>query len=62
MAGLAGVSSGEVLPSETKPLGLINGPNAMVLNDRDLYRGVGVNYLDCFLRTLKEATNTSYDA
>lgn len=43
-------------------LGLSAGPNATVVKDGRPYRGVGVNYFDCFLRTLGKADDTSYDA
>lgn len=44
--------------------GLALGPDATVLKDGRPYRGLGVNYFDCFYRTLLVggATNTSYDA
>jgi Cellulase (glycosyl hydrolase family 5) len=38
------------------------GPNGSVLKEGKLYRGIGVNYFDCFLRTLKSGEDTSYDA
>ena len=46
----------------SKPLGLRAGPNATVLLDGKPYRGIGVNYFSCFLRTLKDGKDTSYDA
>ena len=45
-----------------KSLGLRGGPNATVLKDGRPYRGMGVNYFDCFVRTLKNGDDTSYDA
>ena len=45
-----------------KPLGLSTGPNTTVLKNGQPYRGVGVNYFDCFLRTLSRGDDTSYDA
>jgi hypothetical protein len=47
---------------QTKSLGLQGGPNATVLKDGRPYRGIGVNYFDCFLRTWKNGDDTSYDA
>lgn len=37
------------------------GPDATVLRDGKPYRGIGINYFDCFLRTLKDGNDTSYD-
>lgn len=42
--------------------GLTPGPNATVLKDGRPFRGVGVNYFDCFGRTLQKRDDTSYDA
>lgn len=42
--------------------GLTAGPGATVWKDGQLYRGIGVNYFDCFLRTLKRGDDTSYEA
>ncbi len=42
--------------------GLATGPHAAVLREGKPYRGVGVNYFDCFLRTLKNGEDTSYEA
>jgi hypothetical protein len=47
---------------QAQNLGLRGGPNASVLKDGRPYRGVGVNYFDCFLRTLKQSDDTSYEA
>ena len=47
---------------QAKPLGLRGGPNATVLLNGRPYRGIGVNYFDCFVRTLKNGGDTSYDA
>ena len=47
---------GGVLP------GLSRGPGATVLLNGKPYRGVGVNYFDCFLRTLRKNSDTSYEA
>ena len=33
-----------------------------MLKDGKPYRGIGINYFDCFLRTLNKADDTSYDA
>ena len=50
--------------SGTPPVsaGLTKGPNATVLRDGKPYRGIGVNYFDCFLRTLNNGEDTSYEA
>ena len=45
-----------------EPLGLTLGPGGTVLKDGKSYRGVGLNYFDCFLRTLHNTTNTTYEA
>lgn len=45
-----------------KTAGLTAGPNATLLKDGQPYRGIGINYFDCFLRTLKNGDDTSYDA
>jgi hypothetical protein len=44
------------------PPGLTVGPNATVLKDGKPFRGIGINYFSCFLRTLKDGDDTSYDA
>ncbi len=41
---------------------LTAGPRATLHRDRKPYRGIGVNYFDCFLRTLKQGDDTSYEA
>ena len=41
---------------------LTPGPNATVIKDGKPFRGIGINYFDCFLRTLKKSDDTSYDA
>ena len=40
----------------------VNGPNATIIKEGKPYRGIGVNYFDCFLRTLKDGGDTSYDS
>lgn len=42
-------------------LGLTLGPGGMVLKDGKPYRGLGINYFDCFYRTLKNNDDTSYE-
>jgi hypothetical protein len=42
--------------------GLTHGPSATVLKDGKPYQGIGVNYFDCFLRTLTNGDDTSYEA
>ena len=49
-------------PAASKPLGLRPGPNATILLNGKPYRGIGMNYFSCFLRTLKDGNDTSYDA
>jgi hypothetical protein len=49
-------------PAASKPLGLRPGPNATILLNGKPYRGIGINYFSCFLRTLKDGADTSYDA
>lgn len=44
------------------PLGLSPAPGATLTLEGKPYRGIGVNYFDCFLRTLKNGDDTSYDA
>jgi Cellulase (glycosyl hydrolase family 5) len=41
---------------------LVTGPNATLLRDGKTYRGIGINYFDCFLRTLLNGNDLSYDA
>jgi len=41
---------------------LTSGPNGTVLRDGKPYRGIGINYFDCFLRTLAKPEDISYDA
>ena len=35
--------------------------DGVVFKDGQSYRGVGINYFDCFLRTLNDGNDTSYD-
>ncbi|MEI6178576.1 MAG: cellulase family glycosylhydrolase [Verrucomicrobiota bacterium] len=49
-------------PSEPAAIGLTKGPNLTVLKDGKSYQGVGINYFDCFLRTLNDGNDASYDA
>ena len=53
-------TQGEALVA-SKPLGLQPGPSATVLLNGKPYRGIGINYFNCFLRTLKDGNDTSYD-
>ncbi len=41
---------------------LLPGPGGTVLKEGKPWRGIGINYFDCFLRTLKNGEDTSYDA
>ena len=58
----AGTKPNALLIAAPKSVGLTNGLNATVLKDGKPYRGVGINYFDCFLRTLQNGDDTSYDA
>ena len=49
-------------PSEPASIGLTKGPNLTLLKDGKSYQGVGINYFDCFLRTLNDGNDTSYEA
>jgi len=42
-------------------LEISSGPNAVVLKDGKPFRAIGVNYFDCFLRTLEDGKDTSYE-
>jgi hypothetical protein len=42
--------------------GLSVGTNGALLKDGKPFRAIGVNYFDCFLRTLIDGGDTSYDA
>lgn len=42
-------------------LELSSGPNAVVSKDDKPFRAIGVNYFDCFLRTLEDGKDTSYE-
>ncbi len=42
-------------------LGLTVGPGAIIQRDGRPYRGMGLNYFDCFLRTLQNGDDHSYD-
>ncbi len=42
--------------------GISAGPNGTVLKEGKPFHAVGVNYFDCFLRTLLDGNDTSYDA
>jgi endo-1,4-beta-mannosidase len=62
---LKGLSAGEDNHPAIDPphhIGIEMGSNAAVFRDGKPYRGIGVNYFDCFLRTLKSGDDTSYDA
>ncbi len=65
-AAIAGWScllvAAEATGGKASPLGLVAGPNGTVLKDGKLFRAIGINYFDCFLRTLKDGKDTSYDA
>lgn len=60
-AGEQDPSRGGLSPAIAETGGLTCGPNATVLKNGRPYRGIGINYFDCFLRTLKNGDDTSYD-
>ena len=62
IAPLMPLHAAEPILVKEKAAGLSNGPNATVLRSGKPYRGIGINYFDCFLRTLKKGDDTSYDA
>jgi hypothetical protein len=53
-------TGGAAAPAETP--GLRVAPGGTVRREGRPWRGIGVNYFDCFLRTLKEGADTSYEA
>jgi len=57
---LAGAADGFAAEKAAQP-GLVAGPGATVLREGRPYCGVGVNYFDCFLRTLRDGSDASYD-
>jgi predicted GH43/DUF377 family glycosyl hydrolase len=61
-AGLAaaGIALGQFAARAAAPI--TPGPNATVLKDGRPCRAIGVNYYDCFARTLENGADTSYDA
>ncbi|MCX7047056.1 MAG: cellulase family glycosylhydrolase [Candidatus Sumerlaeota bacterium] len=46
---------------EPKPLGLSVNAEGALEKDGKSFRGIGVNYFDCFYRTLKNPKDTSYE-
>jgi hypothetical protein len=42
--------------------GISPGPDRAMLKDGQPFRAIGINYFDCFLRTLKDGNDTSYEA
>jgi hypothetical protein len=58
---LAWLLLGNVFLAVAQP-GISAGPNGTVLKEGKPFRAVGVNYFDCFLRTLLDGNDTSYDA
>lgn len=59
-------SSTEPSPDAPKPLaqrvGLSLGPNATVMKEGRGFRGIGVNYFNCFYRTLLKDDDVGYEA
>jgi len=63
LATFSQMHAADVVKSPGLPVrGLAVGPNATVLKDGKPYRGIGINYFDCFLRTLADSGDTTYDA
>ena len=58
---VACLALGRGVPAGAEPL-ILAGPNGTVLKEGKPFRAVGVNYFDCFLRTLLDGDDTSYDA
>lgn len=58
---LTGMAAAPLVSAERAPR-LIAGVDGQVLLDDKPFRGVGVNYFDCFLRTLRDGGDTSYEA
>jgi len=54
------LAAGPNLPASSA-LEISSGPNAVVLKDGKPFRAIGVNYFDCFLRTLEDGNDTSYE-
>jgi len=50
-----------ILPARAASPGL-SVQDGVLVKAGQPYRGIGINYFDCFLRTLANGTNTSYDA
>jgi len=59
---VAVVSVLSVAAEAAAPPGLSVSPEGVLLREGAPYRGLGVNYFDCFYRTLSDPANTSYDA
>ncbi|MFT5127511.1 MAG: hypothetical protein ACI8W8_001114 [Rhodothermales bacterium] len=62
LVALAAANVSAAAPPPAHVLGLQAGPNATVLKDGKPFCGIGINFFSCFLRTLKNADDTSYDA
>ncbi|MGD0774401.1 MAG: cellulase family glycosylhydrolase [Candidatus Solibacter sp.] len=60
MAATAAIPLTSASLRAANPSGLTFGPDATVLKEGKPYRGVGINYYDCFCRTLKNHADTSY--
>src|SRR5215469_18428971 len=59
LGSLIGTAGPDLLAKSAPELS--SGPNVVVLKDGKPYRAIGVNYFDCFLRTLKDGNDASYD-
>ena len=58
---LALLAAGACQPVLAGP-GISPGTNGLALKDAQPIRAIGVNYFDCFLRTLNDGKDTSYEA
>ena len=61
-AGSLLMAAAERARPQAAPPGLSVSVNGALLKDGKPYRAIGINYFDCFLRTLNDANDTSYEA
>jgi len=59
---LPALATNKATVEEPAAIGITNGLNSSVLKDGKPFHGIGANYFDCFLRTLTDGNDTSYDA
>jgi hypothetical protein len=62
VVGSSFLAMAESAGGQAGPAGISPGPNGTVLKDGQPFRAIGINYFDCFLRTLKDGHDTSYEA